>query len=69
MKRYKCVFRTSRVSVILDVEATDGTTAFMTAVQRHRAHFVEAEIWDETGLVRTLRMLPPDLSSNDQKLF
>lgn len=62
MKRYKCVFRTQRASILLDVEASDGANAFMLALRRHRVHFLDAEIWDETGLVRTLTVLPSPVS-------
>lgn len=62
MKRYQCVFRSPRVSLILDVEATDGAEAFMVALRRNRVHFRHAEIWDETGLVRILTIFSQPLS-------
>lgn len=66
MKRYQCVFRSPRASVILDVDATDGANAFVLALRRNRVHFLGAEVWDETGLVRILTLVaPPTPPMND----
>ncbi len=65
MKRYQCIFRSPRASVILDIDAADGATAFILAQRRNRAHFLQAEIWDETGLVRTLTFVAQGNPMND----
>jgi hypothetical protein len=65
MKRYQYVLRTPRASVVVDVDARDGAAAFTIALKRYRAHFLDAQIWDETGLVRTMGFVSQVTAMND----
>lgn len=53
------------MSVIFEIDATDGAAAFVAALQRNRSHFLNAEVWDETGLVRTMHIVASLYAHND----